>query len=117
MINKIEKMIENILNKKFSKSISVGYDPMEVDLFLDDVIKFLNHLLSEAESLNSSYKLEENKLREANEKLKNITNRYKYIKEEYKSLLSDGYGSNRIMRDISELNEKIEKITKNEKKI
>jgi len=60
-----QEKIEEILNKKFKKSIFSGYDTLDVDEYFDRVIEYIKNCdkrTKEAEELVATLKLENDKL-------------------------------------------------------
>jgi DivIVA domain-containing protein len=54
--------IKEILDKKFNKKIRSGYDPEDVDLFFDEVIKFLQEIHASTNALHEKDSLREQQL-------------------------------------------------------
>jgi DivIVA domain-containing protein len=64
MIENIDKITKEILEKKFNKSIHAGYNAEEVDLFFDKVNSYLTQIAQEyktREEVIASLTIENNK--------------------------------------------------------
>ncbi len=102
-----------ILNKKFSKDFGAGYNANEVDEFFDEVIEYVKKKNSDIELLTKQI----NSLQqECNLRTKEI----EYYKEKVNALSvnleklnSDGYANQRIISEISKLQQDIHNIKTN----
>ena len=58
------KIVKEILEKKFKKSIFSGYDPFDVDHFFDQVIIYINDMLEIRDTLKTPILMLENKAKD-----------------------------------------------------
>jgi DivIVA domain-containing protein len=103
---------EKILNKKFAKKMTAGYDTTDVDTFFDEVIAFLNKVIN-------SNSMEFVKVAEAEEKYKKLKeeleekNAYIFtLENENKDLKKDGYANYRTNLQITELKNAVANLSK-----
>ena len=112
MTNKLDQMLDEILNKKFNKKIHAGYDPEDVDAFFDYVINYLKELNVEANKLFSKTNNSLDEIKKLNlviyEKNKHIEMLQQQI-DEYKQ---NGYDNQRLQQKLQSLEQKIESVNK-----
>lgn len=117
MLNYYKKKFEEILEKKFSKNMQAGYDPLEVDMFFDNIRNFIiksNDLLSNLENQFILKEKEINELKNENSLKKDLII---MLNSEIESYKKDGYQSQKIVKDLSSLKEQFMELkNKNELK-
>lgn len=108
MKNNYKKQLDEILNKKFSKNFVSGYDPLEVDMFFDNVRSYLvkNYQVN-VELLNKIKKLEE-EINNLNNVLSEKISTINVLNSEIESYRLDGYQSQKVVKEISFLKSQVE---------
>ena len=104
------KIVKEILEKKFKKSIFSGYDPFDVDHFFDQIIIYINDLLKIKGSLENEIESWEKKYYELLEQKNNLTNQNKILKNEINEYQKEGYGQKHLNRRMDKLEEKYKTI-------
>lgn len=106
-VEDIKNMLDEILEKKFSKNPSVGYDPLEVDIFFDSIREFIgmqffeySKLLKEIERLNENIQELKKENQGKQQTIEMLTN-------ENESYKKDGYQNQRIIKNYSELQKRV----------
>lgn len=110
----IKKLFDDILDKKFSKNKISGYDPLEVDIFLDNVrgcLVSLHNSINELETIVRNKKEEIFKLQQKLTMKEEIIKKHEYT---INSLIKDGYEKQRFARELGDLRATISEM-KNEK--
>ena len=79
---------QDILNKKFSASLK-GYNPLEVDLFLDQVLYTIDLKDKKIDSLTSEVQSLKKSLDDLTEKNKNISREFSFFKKRFKNINED----------------------------
>lgn len=107
-----KNIFDKILDKKFSRNMQAGYDPLEVDMFLDYVREFIvksDHLYQQIES-----KLDDKNKDIANlkRKLQEKDNLISILNSEIDSYKKDGYQSQKFVKDLSKLQEQVFELKK-----
>lgn len=108
MVNKIEQMMKIILNKKFMKKHTAGYDPLEVDKFLDEILKFQNILKSEIESIQKINSEDKNNIIILEKKLVQENEKKNILETQISNLLKDGYQSHNIRKEIQDIKKRLD---------
>jgi DivIVA domain-containing protein len=107
MPNHLELKMQEILDKKFEKTIHAGYSPEDVDLFFDQVIEFIKTTNADVNKIYNDYK----KMQEEITSLKNIIHQkeqtIKTLSEANKLLHDEGYTNMRTMNEMSEMKKKM----------
>lgn len=105
--------IEDILNKKFKASQN-GYNPFEVDKFLDTVTLTINALNTEIKNLNQlndesvqEIEMLKKKLDDLNTEFTLFKNKFKYIKE---TDFIDNRSSIDLLRKVNVYSEKLNEL-------
>jgi DivIVA domain-containing protein len=109
MSNKLELKQKEILEKKFAKSIHAGYDAEDVDVFFDQVIKYLdevNEITKEVYNQNSFLTQEIKRLQDEIERKNQIiqTN-----VQELEQLKKEGYSNKRVSDELRSLRDEVKK--------
>lgn len=107
-----KKIFDEILLKKFSKNMHAGYDPLEVDMFLDYVRTFIfefNKTFLDYENKNNQLKKEIEVLKK---KIYEKDNRIILLNSEIDSYKRDGYQSQKFVNDLSNLKEQVMELKK-----
>ncbi len=115
MKEKIKNKKNEILSKKFNKNLKAGYDAYEVDKFFDTVNIFLDYIENEYLSLeNTANKLFHDK----KELIEIINKRERKIlmqEKEINDLKDNGYQNQKIIKDISSIQNNLDKIRNGDK--
>lgn len=101
---------QDILNKKFSASLK-GYNPLEVDLFLDQVLYTIDLKDKKIDSLTSEVQSLKKSLDDLNEKNKNISREFSFFKKRFKNINEDD-----VLKNASTI-ELIQKVNVYERKL
>lgn len=104
------KIVKEILKKKFKKSIFSGYDPFDVDNFFDRMIIYINDLLEIKSSLENEIESWKKKYCELLEQKKNLVNQNTILKNEINEYQKEGYGQKHLNRRMDKLEEKCKTI-------
>lgn len=108
MSNKIEEIRIMILNKKMPRVPSAGYDPLEVDKFLDQISKFLREFSQEVNALYENKEYSKSKIIELKSQLEKSNEKNYILDVRNKDLLKDGYQSHNMMQEIKKLKKKMD---------
>lgn len=101
---------QDILNKKFSASLK-GYNPLEVDLFLDQVLYTIDLKDKKIDSLTSEVQSLKKSLDDLTEKNKNISREFSFFKKRFKNINEDD-----VLKNVSTI-ELIQKVNVYERKL
>lgn len=101
---------QDILNKKFSASLK-GYNPLEVDLFLDQVLYTIDLKDKKIDSLTSEVQSLKKSLDDLIEKNKNISREFSFFKKRFKNINEDD-----VLKNASTI-ELIQKVNVYERKL
>ena len=104
------KILKEILEKKFKKSIFSGYDPYDVDLFFDKTIAYINDLLEIKGSLENEIELWRKKYFKLLEQKNILVNQNTILKNEISEYQKEGYGQKHLNKRIDKLEEKYKNI-------
>lgn len=104
------KILKEILEKKFKKSIFSGYDPYDVDLFFDKTIAYINDLLEIKGSLENEIELWKKKYFKLLEQKNILVNQNTILKNEISEYQKEGYGQKHLNNRIDKLEEKYKNI-------
>ncbi|MEF9984996.1 MAG: hypothetical protein RSA40_01075 [Malacoplasma sp.] len=107
MLNYYKKKFDEILEKKFSKNMQAGYDPLEVDMFFDNIRNFIiksNDLLFD---LQNQLALKDKEISELKNENLIRNNLVTLLNSEIDSYKKDGYQSQKIVKDLSSLKEQV----------
>jgi DivIVA domain-containing protein len=116
MPNKIEVMMNEILNKKFSKRIHSGYDPEDVDKFFDYVNIYLQEVNGNFNNLQSELQTMQKEIHSLNEQLKQKNNTIITLNGQIDYYRANGYDNQRVSNEMANLRSEVAKL-KNEKNI
>lgn len=98
-----KKIFNEILERKFSKNMSAGYDPLEVDIFLDNIRSFLINLDKNERSLDSLIIKKNSEIKELKEIIFQKDDIIKSLNADIESLKRDGYQSQKLLNDVGKL--------------
>ena len=101
---------QDILNKKFSASLK-GYNPLEVDLFLDQVLYTIDLKDKKIDSLTSEVQSLKKSLDDLTEKNRNISREFSFFKKRFKNINEDD-----VLKNASTI-ELIQKVNVYERKL
>lgn len=117
MKNNYKKQLDEILNKKFSKNFVSGYDPLEVDMFFDNVRSYLVKDYQINIELTDKIKKLEIEIQNLKNLLSEKTNTINVLNSEIDSYRQDGYQSQKIVKELSFLKSEVDRLSsENEKK-
>ena len=85
---------KEIIEKKFVASKN-GYNPFEVDKFLDTITLTINELNRQISSLKSEKDEANNKANELNKKLEEVNREFQLFKNKFKNIKEDDFIDNR----------------------
>lgn len=112
----VKKIFDDILDKKFSKTMTAGYDPLEVDMFLDKIRGFLVTSSQAEEELEKDIKRKNDEILELKKNLKIRLSTIKFLENEIESYKTDGYQSQKFIKDLGKLEEEVNQLKNNENK-
>lgn len=112
----IKKLFEEILDKKFSKNMVAGYDPLEVDLFLDNVRSHLVNIHNNINDLEMIIRNKENEIIKLQQKINSKEEQIKKQKYTIESYEKDGYQNQRLVKEIGDLRASISELKEEKKK-
>ncbi|MDR2369751.1 MAG: DivIVA domain-containing protein [Mycoplasmataceae bacterium] len=116
MPNKLEVMMEEILQKKFSKRIHSGYDPEDVDNFFDYVISYLNDINIDSNRLYAELKNSQLENHRLKEQLQQKTSTIDALNGQIEYFHKEGYSNLRQSQEMLHVRNKLSEIEKNLKK-
>jgi DivIVA domain-containing protein len=116
MPNKLEVMMNEILQKKFSKRIHSGYDPEDVDKFFDYIISYLNEVNINSNRLHEQLKSLEEDNRKLKEQIEQKNNSINTLNNQVDYYRREGYDHQRQSSEMSHMREKLAELEKNIKK-
>lgn len=116
MFKKNKDIITIIKEKKFSKELTAGYDPLEVDIFLDNVMRYVNNLENETKILRDKLLEKEEQIKKIKNEYDNLNSLYKLSKSELNKLIEDGYNNQKVIKDISFMRDEIEALKLDKRK-
>ena len=100
------KIVKEILEKKFKKSIFSGYDPFDVDQFFDKTIIYIKDLLEIKVSLENEIESWKKKYCKLLEQKNNLVNQNTFLKNEINEYQKEGYGQKHLNHRMDKLEEK-----------
>lgn len=103
MKDNTKKIFNEILERKFSKNMSAGYDPLEVDIFLDNVRSFLINLDKNERMLESFITKKNVEIKELKEIIGQKDDIIRSLNADIESLRKDGYQSQKLLNDVGKL--------------
>jgi agmatine/peptidylarginine deiminase len=106
--NGIDKILEEILDKKFIESLSYGYDSNDVDAFFDKVCEYIKVVLHHCQKKVEENELLESQLNKALEEKNAIEKEKEDLIIENRNLKDQGYGSINAKNQEKYLNKKLE---------
>lgn len=112
MQDNLKIIFDEILEKKFAKNMAAGYDPLEVDLFLDNIRSFLVQLNNYQNNLLNIIKQKENKIETLKEQIDQKNNLIKLLNNEIETYKRDGYQSQRLINEVGKLHVEINNLKK-----
>ncbi|WP_412032371.1 DivIVA domain-containing protein [Malacoplasma muris] len=115
MKNNYKKTLDEILNKKFSKNYSIGYDPLEVDMFFDKIRTFISKQYQKELEYQKIIQEKDKKIENLESKIDKSKQSIAVLNSEIKKYVDDGYQSQRMINQISDLRREIADL-KNDKK-
>jgi DivIVA domain-containing protein len=116
MPNKLEVMMNEILQKKFSKRIHSGYDPEDVDKFFDYIISYLDEVNINSNRLHEQLKSLEEDNRKLKEQIEQKNNSINTLNNQVDYYRREGYDHQRLSSEMSHMREKLTELQKNIKK-
>ncbi|MDE6893975.1 MAG: DivIVA domain-containing protein [Malacoplasma sp.] len=111
-----KKIFDAILDRKFSKNMSAGYDPLEVDIFLDGVRNFLIKLDKNQRFLEDVIDQKMVEITELKEIISQKNSIIKSLNADIESLKQDGYQSQKLMNDVGKLQVAVNELQNNKNK-
>jgi DivIVA domain-containing protein len=115
MPNKLEVMMDEILQKKFGKRIHSGYDPEDVDHFFDYVITYLNEVNVNVNRLQEELKTQQGDVVKLKEQIEQKNNTINTLNSQIDYFRREGYDHQRHSNEIINLREEIANLKKTEK--
>lgn len=109
----VKKIFDDILEKKFSKTMTAGYDPLEVDMFLDKIRGFLITSSQAEEELEKEIKRKNDEILELKKNLKFQLSNIKFLENQIESYKADGYQSQKLIKDLGKLEEEVNELKNN----
>lgn len=116
MFKKNKDIVKMIKEKKFNKELTAGYDALEVDIFLDNVIRYINSLEQENELLKNKILEREQEIKKTKNNYDNLKRAYDLSKSELSKLIEDGYNNQKVIKDISFMRDEIEALKSDKRK-
>lgn len=110
----VKKIFDDILEKRFSKTMTAGYDPLEVDMFLDKVRSFLITMNQTEEELEKELKRKNEEIAKLQKEVKLKTQNIKFLEKDLESYREDGYQSQKIIKDIGKLQQELNELKNND---
>ncbi len=104
------KIVKEILDKKFKKSIFSGYDPLDVDHFFDKTIAYINDLLKIKCSLESEIESWKIKYCKLLEQKNGLITQNTILKNEISEYQKEGYGQKHLNKRMDKLEQKYKTI-------
>lgn len=114
-MNKYTKVLDEILNKKFSKNLTSGYDPLEVDMFFDRICTFIIQIYQDNNDLNKKINEKTAEINELKKQISSNQERIKLLNHEIQSYVNDGYENQKMIKDISAIMQDIDFLKKSKK--
>ncbi|MBD5446075.1 MAG: DivIVA domain-containing protein [Mycoplasma sp.] len=112
----IKKIFDDILEKKFSKTMTAGYDPLEVDMFLDKIRSFLITVSQVEEELEKDIKRKNEEILDLKKTIKTKISNIKFLENQIESYKADGYQSQKIIKDLGKLEKELNELKNNGRK-
>lgn len=103
MNSEIKVIFDEILEKKFNKAIQAGYDPLDVDMFLDYVRQVILQVHQYIEQQTQAIDYKNNEIKQLLDKLSEKKKEIKFLQQEIDSLKQDGYYSQHTIKSIGKL--------------
>lgn len=103
MKENIKKLYNDILERKFSKNMSAGYEPLEVDIFLDSVRSALVGIDKEQRSLYQDLNQKNQEILDLKKIINQKDSIIESLRADNESLKKDGYQSQKLMNDLGKL--------------
>ncbi|MDR1991745.1 MAG: DivIVA domain-containing protein [Mycoplasmataceae bacterium] len=116
MSNKLEVMMNEILNKKFRKRIHSGYDPEDVDVFFDYVIQYLKEMNRNVQLMQDESKNNQKEILKLKEELQQKNNTITTLDNQVNYFRKEGYDNQRLSNEVVKMREEIANWKKTEKK-
>ncbi len=110
MFKKNKDIVKIIKEKKFNKELTTGYDALEVDTFLDNVIRYIIVLEQENESLKNRIMEKEQEIKKTKNDYDSLKRAYVLSRSELNKLIEDGYINQKVIKDISLMRNEIENL-------
>ena len=111
----IKNFIEKAIKKKFSERTK-GYDPNEVDEFLDKLIDKIRSLSDEIKMLNDNNDKLNYEIKKISNECNELLDKNKQLQSQVEEYLKSGYHNDAIMHRVNELEEKIAKSNRKDEK-
>ena len=105
MKTKINLNSQNILNKKFETKIN-GYDPNEVDAFLDKVLEDYLHYENEIKNNLNNLNFKTNIINDKEEKIVILTTEKENLLSQIKNISNHEYKNSDLIKRIAKLESK-----------
>lgn len=116
MFKKNKDIVSIIKEKKFNKELTAGYDALEVDMFLDNVIRYINNLEQENEVMKNKINEKDQEIKKIKKDYDNLERAYHLSKSELSKLIEDGYNNQKVIKDISFMRDEIEALKSDKRK-
>lgn len=110
-----KKIFDELLNKKFNKNLTAGYDPLEVDMFFDKIRSFLVKQYKYVLENQKEIELRDKQIFELKQTCYERDEEIKTLKAEINSYKDDGYQSQKIIRQITDIKKEVEFLKDNKK--
>ncbi|MGL4768698.1 MAG: DivIVA domain-containing protein [Mycoplasmoidaceae bacterium] len=107
MIDKIAQIKKIIRDKKFIKKKYAGYEPIEVDKFLDKISEILETIDVNYQNINNENEIRKKKIDELNYSLLNEKEKNNALSNRIELLLKDGYQSHNLHKEIEIIKKKL----------
>lgn len=111
----LKKVFDDILDKKFPKNIVSGYDPLEVDIFLDSVRFYLVGLNDYINELKRKIRDKDNQIINLQNSIVLKENEINRLRFSINSYEKDGYTNQRLTKEVGDLRVLVSNLKKNEK--
>lgn len=103
MKGSFKKLFDDILDKKFNINKVAGYDPLEVDMFLDNVRKYIYNMYGFVNDLEAEIRSNKNEISKLKNELSMNEETIKKLKHTIDSYVKDGYHNQRMAKEVGQL--------------
>ncbi|MDR0752919.1 MAG: hypothetical protein LBF02_02330 [Mycoplasmataceae bacterium] len=115
--NGIEKIVTEILEKKFNESLNYGYDATDVDEFFDKVNEYLKVILFHCQKKVDEVEMLENEIEKITDEKNQLEREKEILAIENKNLKDQGYGSINSKNQEKYINKKLEEKMNNQQEM